>query len=131
MADFRIFPLADALTVTTGRLLCHDHMGGVYRILNYLTGDDLMTHQLPRAMDACTPAVLAQHPQLAGVEPPTDIDAPDVAAWLAWAESEYGNEFPLVPIGDWEQRNPIEEACDMFGAERVYVARTPEEAGRG
>ncbi|MFJ1653478.1 hypothetical protein ACIOC2_19225 [Streptomyces sp. NPDC088337] len=129
--DSRLFPLADVLTVTTGRLLSHRHMDGVYGILNYMTGESLFTHQLPRAADVCGPALLAQHAQLQGVKPPEDIDGADLKKWLANAEREYGEELPVAPLtaGTWETRNPIEELCDMVGPEKVYVAPLPGEAG--
>jgi hypothetical protein len=34
---------------------------------------------------------------------------------------KYGAERVLVPIADWERRDPIEEACDIVGAEKVWV----------
>ena len=58
----REFPIEDVLSITDGRLLCE--MGRVYAILNYLTGDNLLTHQLPRAAEECQPDVIRQHPRL-------------------------------------------------------------------
>ncbi|MCE7081181.1 hypothetical protein [Streptomyces sp. ST2-7A] len=122
-------PLADVLSITTGRLLSHDHMGGVYRILGHMTGQDLMTHQLPRATDACAPALLEQHPQLASVTPPETTDTADLYAWLLATEKEHGTTVPVLPLppGVWEHRNPIEELCDRVGAERVVVLPTEED----
>ncbi|MFJ6559962.1 hypothetical protein ACIQMV_08775 [Streptomyces sp. NPDC091412] len=123
----RTFPLADILTMTTGRLLSARHMDGVYDIANWMTGESLMTHQLPRAADACGPALLAQHPQLKGVEPPAGVDAPDLMAWLANTEREYGHELSVAPLAaeQWRHQDPIEELCDMVGPERVVVAPLP------
>lgn len=115
------FPLADILTVTTGRLLSHDHTAGAYKILNYLTGDNLYTHQLPRAVDACRPALIEQHPHLVGVEPPKDVAVPELLAWLAEQEQRYGDSVPVTPIADWQHIDPIEEAVAMVGPERVIV----------
>ncbi|MFJ8348945.1 hypothetical protein ACIQ9J_21805 [Streptomyces sp. NPDC094153] len=131
--DSRLFPLADVLTVTTGRLLSHRHMDGVYGILNYMTGESLFTHQLPRAADVCGPALLAQHPQLQGVAPPEGIDVADLKEWLASTEREYGEELPVAPLaaGTWETRDPIEEPCDMVCPEKVYVVPLPGEASDG
>lgn len=47
--NLREFDLATVLTVTTSRLLTD--MDNLYDILNYLTGDDFMTHQLPRKVE--------------------------------------------------------------------------------
>lgn len=122
MTTTRDFPLADILTITTGRLLSRKHMAGVYNILGWLTGDDeLMTHQLSRAVEACLPGLLRQHPSLADVAPPEDVDEAELLAWLDEAERVHGATLPVAPVGGWEQRNPIEELCDMIGAERVIV----------
>ena len=117
-----LHPLADVLSITTERLLSHDHMGGVYSILNYLTGESLMTHQLPRAAEACAPVLLAQHPFLTDLQPPPSSDGlPALMAWLAAAEQRHGAELEVTPLAEWEHLNPIEELCDMVGAEKVFV----------
>lgn len=123
----RVFPLADILTMTTGLLLSHRHMDGVYDIANWMTGDDLMTHQLPRAGAVCGPALLAQHPNLAGVVPSPDLDEHNLRTWLRDAEREHGDELPVTPLapGVWGHQDPIEELCDMVGAERVIVVERP------
>lgn len=41
MSETKRFTVAQVLTVMHDRMLCD--MGGVYEILNWLTGDDLMT----------------------------------------------------------------------------------------
>jgi hypothetical protein len=64
MTTNRTFPLGDVLSVTTGRFLSSRGMGGIYEILNYMTGDNLFTHQLPRAMDECAPWLLRRYPHL-------------------------------------------------------------------
>jgi hypothetical protein len=58
------FSLGDVLSITTGRLLSERHMDGVYDILNWMTGDNLYTHQLPRDGKACEPWLIEQYPQL-------------------------------------------------------------------
>lgn len=60
----KTFHISDVLTVTTGRLLSNRHIEGAYSILNFLTGDSVFTHQIPRAMDECGPWLRAQFPQL-------------------------------------------------------------------
>ena len=127
----RYFSLADVLTMTTGRLLSPRRIEAVYDMANWMTGDYLMSHQLPRAADACGPAILAQHPQLRDVTPPAGIDVPDLMAWLVDAEQRHGETLPVVPLpaGVWERRNPVEELCDKVGPERVVVAGLPEVDG--
>lgn len=56
------FSLAQMLSITTSRLCCD--MGGVYEILNHITGDNLFTHVLPRACRFAAPLLLKDHPEL-------------------------------------------------------------------
>lgn len=96
------FDLETVLSVTTGKLFCS--IENVYKILNYMTGDNLFTHQLPRASDECKPFIIQQYPQLADV----DIDLTDITdqnqrrerleAWLSEQRRQYGSEFGLTPI---------------------------------
>lgn len=51
----REFHIGDILSITTERLVSPRLIEGVYDILNYMTGDNLMTHQLPRASRHCAP----------------------------------------------------------------------------
>ena len=118
------FALGDVLSITTDRLVSRDHMGGVYRILGYMTGDELFTHQLPRAAAECKPALLAQHPQLKDIEVPDDFDDErHVYLWLTQQERIYGETLDVDPLilkqGDYS--NPIGDLCDMVGPEKVFV----------
>ena len=117
----RSFPLADVLSITTGRLLSRRHMDGMYDLLGYMTGQDLYTHQLTTAADAAEPALLAQHPFLADLRPPAGTDAPDLMAWLIDTERQHGEAIAVAPLADWEQRDPIEDACDSVGADKVFL----------
>ncbi|MEU9218964.1 hypothetical protein AB0D47_20710 [Streptomyces sp. NPDC048376] len=120
-SESRAFPLSDILSVTTELLLSRRHMDGLYEILGYMTGESLFTHQLPRANDTCKPVLLQQHPQLEGIAPPQGLDVPDLMAWLANAEREYGETLPVQPLTAWAHQDPIEELCDMVGPEKVFV----------
>ncbi|MGW6292450.1 DUF7736 domain-containing protein [Streptomyces sp. NPDC055058] len=125
MSGTRLFPLADILTMTTGRLLSRRHMDGVYDIANHMTGDNLFTHQLPRAADACGPALLAQHPQLRDLAPPDDVDEAGLLTWLTATEQEHCEQLPVAPLppGAWERRDPIQELADRVGPENVIAVR--------
>lgn len=56
------FSTATVLTITTERMLCD--VGSVYVILNWMTSDNLFTHQLPRASRECKPFLLQWFPEL-------------------------------------------------------------------
>jgi hypothetical protein len=65
------FHISDVLSITTGRLVSSRHMEGIYKILNHMTGDNLFTHQLPRASRECEPVLVAAYPQLSKDDPIT------------------------------------------------------------
>src|SRR5690606_33267410 len=126
-----LYGLDDILTVTTGRLLSRRHMDGLYDILNHMTGDNLMTHQLPRAATVCGPALRDQHPHLPGVEPANGGSSTQekLIAWLDQTEEEYGKTLPVQPLSPdaWESRNPVEELIGMVGPKKVAVVVAPDE----
>lgn len=118
----RDFDLGDVLSVTTGRLVSPRHIDGVYDILGFLTGERLMTHQLPRACDECKPEVLRQHPDLADLDVPEGLDSEEkVLAWLDNAKLDYGFTRELTPLLGHVGQDPIEELADMVGPERIFV----------
>jgi hypothetical protein len=125
----RAFHLGDVLSITTERLVSPNHMDGVHEILDYLTGDTLFTHQLPRAMGECNPALLAQHPQLAEVQVPDDLGDSDdpvaeVAAWLAGQVEQYGETLEVAPLdpADHTRIHPVTELGLMgIGPDRIVT----------
>lgn len=58
------FHTLDILSITTGRLVSQDHIGGIYSILGWMTGRKLYTHELPAASDICKSHLLKCFPQL-------------------------------------------------------------------
>jgi hypothetical protein len=118
----RNFHLGDILSITTKKLVSPRHIDGVYDILDFMTGDNLMTHQLPRAGEEMTPVLLRQHPQL------RDVDASSVngATWKDWMDAQiatFGETLPVSPAHQFhEVRDPIEEAEQRFGRDRAVVA---------
>lgn len=108
----REFHIGDILSVTTGRLVSPHGMGGVYDILNWMTGDNLMTHQLPRACEECAEPLLAQHPDLGDVSVPESANSEEsVMAWLATMVERFGDTRPVEPLApaDHTRIDPIQE----------------------
>ncbi|MFE2046379.1 hypothetical protein ACFXAZ_36755 [Streptomyces sp. NPDC059477] len=121
-------PLADALSITTDRLVSRRKMAGIYETLRIMTGQDIYTHQLDDVADAVAPALVQQHPFLAHLKPPPGIDAPDLLAWLIEAERVHGETITVEPISDWTHQDPVEGACDKVGAENVFVVKLDPES---
>ena len=116
------FHISDMLTVITGRLVSRDGVDGLYRILNYMTGEDLYTHQLPRAAKECAPVLKMQFPHLADAESrwAGANTSEACAAWVAQFGPEYLEVQPLVIK---TKRDPLAEAVATVGVERVIVFR--------
>ena len=101
------FHLGDVLSVTTGVLVSPRHIHGVYDILNFMTGENLFSHQLPRASEECKQHLLEQLPQL------KDVDASGVTSenWQNWLDEQvarFGEELTVhnIPNGQHEFRKP-------------------------
>jgi hypothetical protein len=106
------FNLGTVLSVTTGRLLCD--IGSVYDILNHMTGDNLFTHQLPRASEVCEKPLLAQFPQLAAMQVPDDLRGEESCqAWLNSQIAIHGDEFDVETLESWQHINPLTELAQM------------------
>lgn len=118
----REFHIGDVLTVVTGKLLSPTHMAGVYDILNFMSGDNLYTHQLPRVSDECKPYLLKQFPQLADVDA-SSVDNVNWQAWLAKQEAKFGARFMVeaMPVGEHERIGPISELAEKVHPSRIVV----------
>lgn len=116
------FHIGDVLSITTGRLVSPRHMEGLYDILNYMAGDHLSTHQLPRVGDECRPHLLAQHPDLEDVDA-SGVNEKNLQAWLKQQSEKYGETLPVKPLNPGEHRfiDPFQEAIDLKGPEHVGV----------
>lgn len=121
------FPIGQVLSASSGRLMCD--MEGVYEILNFLTGDNLFTHQLPRAFRECQPHILRQHPQLAAFDD-KKVTTENWRSMLDEAKKQFGETLELEPIpsDDHSVKDPIKELEDVVGKDRVIVIRPEGEA---
>jgi hypothetical protein len=81
------FPTEDILSVATG-CLCGT-IGGVYEVCNFMTRDNLYTHQLPRA-----------------------------SKFLEEWYRQFGSELDLLPAEGWQSKNPVAELGEMMDAKR-------------
>ena len=140
------FHIGDVLSITTGLLVSPDHIGGVYQILNYMTRDNLFTHQLGRAADECKPYLLKQFPWLASDEFQGVVDklknslannkssegemANKTASYIvnSWLKKqvipktgEFVEVEPLPSDTRYEHKEPIAELVKMAGKKKVIV----------
>lgn len=118
------FTTAQVVTAGTCRMVCE--IDGLYQILNFLTGDELYTHQLLRASKVCEPWLRRQFPWLVVL----DTDACNRGNWRQWLKvitdrvGEHQEVEPL-PEGVWTYLDPVEEGIQMFGVDRLAVVQPP------
>jgi len=137
----KLFHISDVLTITTGRLVSSRHIDGAYALLNFLTGDEIFTHQIPRAMRECKPWMRSMFPNLMddsngmparladlderikSVKQDSEHVGTVVAAWVEELRLSLGlpEMLPVYELGaDIHTRiDPIEEAEAMLGKGRV------------
>lgn len=120
----RQFHLGDVLSVTTGFLVAPRGMEAMYDLLDYMTGDSLFTHQLPRAARECAPELLRQYPKLAEVEVPAEFTGEAHAlAWLAEQVAVFGEHLDVDPLAevDHTRIDPLTELASMVGTDRIIA----------
>jgi len=116
----REFHLGDILTVTHDRLVSPRHIDGVYDILNWMTRDNLYTHQLPRAAEECKPALFSQHPQLAAIDA-TKVTSDNWREWLDEQCARFGETLLVERLEEHmhEFVDPISEAAEKVHPSRI------------
>ena len=100
----------------------------MYDILNWMTGDNLMTHQLPRACGECEGPLLAQHPDLAAIVPPETFGGKeDVDRWLAEQVAIYGETREVAPLAaeDHTVIDPLDELRAMKPDAEIITVVVP------
>lgn len=124
--ESRTFHLGDVLTVTTGLLLAPRGMEAVYDILNFMTGDDLYTHQLPRARNECASYLLRQHPHLAGIVV-KDVTPENFVARLEELTAEYGETLLVTPLPNHvhEFIDPMSELAEKIHPDNIIRIELP------
>jgi hypothetical protein len=108
------FHIGDVISAATGILVSPDHIGGVYNILGWMTGEELMTHQLPRVSRECEPSLRAQHPDLCNERPePGTVTSMETAlAFLETLYPKYGRFVPVQRI-EAEDHTPIDPIAEI------------------
>jgi hypothetical protein len=122
MSEVKRFPIEVVLTVAYEKLLCD--IGAVYEVCNFMSGDSLFTHQLPRALRILSPWVFELHPLLKKWDE-TGINRKNFREYIALAKERFGESLPLSPIPRerWTHIDPLEEISAMVGDKKVIVVQ--------
>lgn len=125
----REFDIGDVLSVTTGVLLCsvsgtrRSPIEGVYDILNYMTGESLYTHQLPRVCKEAAPVILARYPQFAAIVVPEFASPEEVPAFVEQLRRDHGATFaiPRMTADEHEHIDPLSELAEKIHPSKIIV----------
>lgn len=127
--ETRDFHIGDIISVTDGHLVSPTHVSGVHALLDWMTGDTLFTHQLPRAAEECEPDLRRQHPDVAAIVFPDTVEHTEegVYGWLAEQVAIYGETRPVTPLAaaDHTPIDPISE-LKMMRPDMPIVVINPE-----
>jgi hypothetical protein len=114
--ESKLFHIGAVLSVTHDKLLCPSGFRGIQEFLDFMTGESLYTHQLPRAARVCGPYLLFLHPELENIEVPGWVNSEDnLRKWLDSITPIYSNYLDIEPLpeGYWQPKDPIQELEDL------------------
>lgn len=120
----KAFPIGAVLSVVADVLVSENHIAGVYEVLNWMTGESLYTHQLPRVGGEATPVIVAMHPELsAAIAEAEQVNGENWREWLAIWKARYGETItvPRLNIAEHERIDPLSELAEIVPPDRFVV----------
>lgn len=133
----RDFSLGTLLSCIDGRLMTE--FRNVHELLDWVTEDQLYTHQLPRAMDEAEPFLKAQFPDLTALLiDPTVFDGDTVdevqASITQFLDSLVADcgfsaaySVPRMPKNEHTKIGPLEELAMNYPNKKVIAVNRPTE----
>lgn len=122
MNKTRRFHIGDIISAGKGVLVAPEGIGAVYQILNWMTDDNLFTHQLPRAGRECDPWLARWFPWYSTVNSSV-VTRDNWREWLAEQVAAHGeyHEVPRIPQDDHAVRDPVSELQEMMGDDQKPI----------
>lgn len=124
MNTTQTFPTRDVLSTITGVLI--GKIGGVYEVLNWMTGESVFTHQIPRISREAVPVIIQAHPQLQ--QAIDEADLVNEGNWEQWRrtwEDRYGLEIsiPKFCADTHERIDPLSELAEKVHPSKIVVVK--------
>lgn len=116
------FKTRDVMSTITGRLM--GDIGGVYEVLNWMTGESVYTHQLSRISMEAVPVILAAHPHLEpAIGEAENVNRENFAEWRDRWEERYGVTIavPKFTIDTHERIDPLSELAEKVHPSRIIT----------
>lgn len=118
------FATRDVLSTVTGRLM--GDIGGVYQVLNWMTGESVFTHQIPRISREAIPVVLTAHPTLQqAIDESEQVTQENYATWRDTWEDRYGPTIAVPKFNDdtHEAIDPMSELAEMVHPDKIVAVK--------
>lgn len=118
------FPTHAVIGTTTGRPL--GDIGGIYSVISFLIGRPAFTHEIALYGSRAAAAIKATIPDIPIEADAEHVDGGNYRYCLAGWERQFGPEIELPDsLRDClaDDKNAIQTACEMIGADRVIVER--------
>lgn len=119
----KAFPTAWVLSTVTGRLLCD--ISGVYDVCNWMTGESVFTHQIPRVCREARSVMIARQPDLDDAVRESELVTQDNwQDWLATWIQRYGEtiDVPKMTADQHERIDPLSELAEKVHPSKIIVA---------
>lgn len=111
--ETKAFPTGAVLSMLTGKLVSENHMEGLYEVANFMTGENVFTHQMPRIFREASPVILAFHPHLRdAVEEAEQVNQDNWREWLDTWKARYGDEI-TVPVMTRKEHRRIDALTEF------------------
>jgi len=120
------FATADVLSTVTGRLM--GQMSGIYEVLNWMTGESVFTHQLPRISKEARPVLVAAHPLLQqAIDEAEQVTQENWQTWRQTWEDRYGPTIavPKFNADTHERIDPMSETAEIFHPDKIIAVTLP------
>lgn len=127
MNETKDFPTLDALSALTGSLVTPRGIGAVYEVLNFMTGESVYTHQIPRISREAQAFMLKRLPDLATTYSEADQVTPEnYRTWQVTWLARHGETMTLARMGieDHEPIDPVSELAEMVPPERRIIIKS-------
>ena len=120
------FATCDVMSTVTGILV--GNIGGVYQVLNWMTGESVFTHQLPRISREARPVLVAAHPLLQqAIDEAEQVNRDNYKEWLQTWEDRYGPTIsvPKFTADSHERIDPMSEAAEIMHPDKIITVAVP------
>lgn len=112
----RDFHVGVLLSILGDKMICLNGIEDFYDILNFMTAENLYTHQLPRAAHEVRPEILRQHPDLGDYDD-ISVTRSNSSRFLNAMVAKYGEFRSMAPFPPREPKydTPVADAIEITG----------------